>query len=115
MVISAFVCSIAAMSALVVALGQGQSAKEFHTDRLAARYAAEAGIVWAMQKLWANGSTCFHEAGVEDDGEPPIDPDGRTQTPPLQADVVTVDASTGNLCPCPCGATSVAIRARVAY
>lgn len=54
MVISAFVFSVAALAALTVAFGQSQQAKEFHEDRLSARYAAEAGVVWAMQRLWAN-------------------------------------------------------------
>jgi hypothetical protein len=78
-ILTAVVFAIVAFGALTVALGGGQRAKQFHHERLRARYAAEAGVVWAMQQLWADPSW-FSEAGGPpdfrlDDGTSKVDVD----------------------------------------
>ncbi len=50
-IVTALIASVAAFAALMMAMSQSQSAK-LQQDRLVARYAAEAGLVWAQQQLW---------------------------------------------------------------
>ena len=51
-VITALLCAVAAYVVLLIATSQARRAKVFQ-ERYAARYAAEAGLVWAKeQKLW---------------------------------------------------------------
>lgn len=52
-IITAIVFSIAAFGVLALSMGGAQRAGSY-ARRLQARYAAEAGLVWAMQRLWAN-------------------------------------------------------------
>jgi len=56
-ILTAVVFSVAAFAVLTLTLGgtQRSSASE---QRLRAQYAAEAGLVWAMQRLWANPNYC---------------------------------------------------------
>ena len=54
--VSSIVFSIAAFTALTVALSGRRQSTQFHEQRLSARYAAEAGLVWAMQQLQADPS-----------------------------------------------------------
>jgi hypothetical protein len=66
---TAIVFAVAAFAILVMALSAAQQSKEVHEDRLRALYAAEGGLVWAMQQLWANpgwsgGSTTVNGVGV---------------------------------------------------
>lgn len=66
MVVLVAVCfSIAAFTALILALSRART-KDFYKRRAVAQYAAEAGLVWATQRLWADGTYC----GVP--GPPPI-------------------------------------------
>ena len=65
-IIAAIVFSIAAYAMLSVAMSHRQRVKEFDVDRLRARYAAEAGLVWAQEQLWANPAFCG--------GAPPFNP-----------------------------------------
>ena len=51
-IITAVIFSIAAYAMLFVAMSHRQRIKEFDVDRLRARYAAEAGLVWAQEQLW---------------------------------------------------------------
>ena len=57
-IVTAIIFSIAAYAMLMVAMNQRQRAKEFDVDRLRARYAAEAGLVWAQERLWADPNFC---------------------------------------------------------
>jgi hypothetical protein len=50
----AIVFTIAAVGLLALALSAGKRNRVVFGDRLEARYAAEAGIVFAMQQLWFN-------------------------------------------------------------
>ena len=96
MVISAFIFSIAALAALAVAYGQSQQAKELHQDRLGLRYAAEAGLVWATQKLWNSpnpNQECF-----TDNPDLQLDHDNNPATPLLNIDIVPSIDPPG---PCP--------------
>ena len=52
-IIGAVIFSIAAYAMLNLSLSRTQSVR-YNIDRYRARYAAEAGMVYAMQKLWAN-------------------------------------------------------------
>ena len=47
----ALLASISAYTILMMARAQALQAR-FYRERTLARYAAEAGIVWAMQRLW---------------------------------------------------------------
>jgi hypothetical protein len=51
-VITAFVFSLAAFAVLLMGLSRAQQNSPIDPNRLRARYAAEAGLVWAMAKLW---------------------------------------------------------------
>lgn len=49
----AIVCAIAAYGALFAAQCAAQRS-QFHRERTRARYAAEGGLVWAQDQLWAD-------------------------------------------------------------
>ena len=92
-IMTAVIFSIAAYAMLMTAMNQRQRAKEFDVDRLRARYAAEAGLVWAQERLWADPTFCV--------GSPPFNPiNGLTVT-------VTVSG--------PCPGPTHKITARVTY
>jgi len=79
--------SIAVFVALVMVLSARQHSTEFYEQRLRARYAAESGIVWAMQQLWVDPSECFHGPGdftvPDPDGPGPLGPiDVQIDVPP---------------------------------
>ncbi len=57
-IITAVIFSIAALGMLTVAMNQRQRVKVFDVNRLRARYAAEAGVVWAQEQLWENKNYC---------------------------------------------------------
>ena len=52
-IVGAIIFSLTAYAMLNMSLSRTQSVK-YNVDRYRARYAAEAGVVYAMQKLWAN-------------------------------------------------------------
>ena len=56
-VLTAIVCSIAAYLVLFLAISQARHARFYH-QRVRARYATEAAIVWAQQQLRANPAFC---------------------------------------------------------
>ncbi len=60
--ITAIVFSVAAFAALTAANSRAAIARNLSGPRLKAAYAAEAGLVWAMQKLYAD-PTAFNSAG----------------------------------------------------
>ena len=79
--------AIAVFAALVMALSARQHSTEFYEQRLRARYAAESGIVWAMQRLWADPTECFPGPGdftvPDPDGAGPLAPiDVQISVPP---------------------------------
>jgi Tfp pilus assembly protein PilX len=51
--ITALLAGIAAYSVLQMMIAEARQAR-FYRERMRARYAAEAGIVWAQQRLWDN-------------------------------------------------------------
>jgi hypothetical protein len=56
-IIIAMMVSIAAFGVLMMGVTNARTGG-LSQDRLAARYAAEGGVVWAMQKLYANPNFC---------------------------------------------------------
>lgn len=60
--ITAFVFSVSAFAALLMALSRASQGSPINPARIRARYAAEAGIVWSLAKLW-NDPTWSSKAG----------------------------------------------------
>ena len=58
---TALLCAIAAYAVLIIVAAQGRHA-QFYRGRLRARYAAEAGMVWAKERLWLNPTYCGNPA-----------------------------------------------------
>ena len=56
-ILTAIVCSIAAYLVLFLAISQARHARFYH-QRVRARYATEAAIVWAQQRLWVDPPLC---------------------------------------------------------
>ena len=91
--VTAVIFSIAAFGALTMAVSRARQANYVSEDRIRARYAAEAGLVWAMQQLWANPATfpnvCCNAgcAGTKQSASWPIDTDGGGPLPATNVDV----------------------------
>ena len=68
-IVTAFIAAVAAYTILVVAASQARQGR-FWRERFRSRYAAEAGVVWAMERLWADPTYC----GTPD--PPPFDTNG---------------------------------------
>ncbi len=79
-ILSAVVFSIAAFVMLTMAMSQARL-RNLSERRFRAKYVAEAGLVWAMEQLWANPAYC----GVPD---PPA-------LQGLNADVTVTNCGTG--------------------
>lgn len=60
----ALVCSVAAYTILFIARAQVGPAELFR-ERLRARYAAEAGVVWAQAQLWTDPNISFPAGDVD--------------------------------------------------
>ncbi|MDP3722143.1 MAG: hypothetical protein Q8R91_01430 [Candidatus Omnitrophota bacterium] len=64
-ILSSIAFSVAAFAMLTMAMSGHFRSEQHHRKRLEARYAAEAGVVWAMQQIWtdpdilANPLKCF--------------------------------------------------------
>ena len=56
-ILTAITCSIAAYLVLFLAISQARQARFYH-QRVRARYATEAAIVWAQQRLRADPAYC---------------------------------------------------------
>ncbi len=56
-IVTALIASVAAFGALLLAMSHAQSGG-LQVKRLRAQYAAEAGLVWAQQQLWADPAYC---------------------------------------------------------
>ncbi|HBH97554.1 MAG TPA: hypothetical protein DDX89_07210 [Candidatus Omnitrophica bacterium] len=108
-VVMAVVASAAAFAALNVALSRSRRPGVFSTERyLRARYAAEAGVVWATQQLWGSPTECFDnppspypEHLVDDDADP--------GTPAIPVDIIATP------CPTDSPPNEVVLRAVVSY
>ena len=65
--VMAFVLALASAALMTVGLSRGStSAKE--RKRLQARYVAEAGLVWAMQRLWVDPDFCVTNSVLDLNG-----------------------------------------------
>ena len=94
-IVAAMVFSIAAYAVLFMSMSMSNR-QSFNEKDVRSRYAAEAGIVWAMQKLWADPLECF--GGPND---LPLDDDGDPVTPDVMVDI-TAKTDLG-VCPAPSG------------
>ena len=56
-IVTALIASVAAFGILMLAMS-GSRTSETQIDRLRAQYAAEAGLVWAKERLWADPTYC---------------------------------------------------------
>jgi len=77
--ITAFVFSVSAFAALLMALSRAQQPTPLNPARIRARYAAEAGIVWSQAKLW-NNPLWFSPAGGPSDFDMHTDGNGTLET-----------------------------------
>lgn len=101
--VSALVFAIAAFGAMTMAMSRLQQEQFLGEDRMRASYAAEAGLVWAMQRLWESPTECF---GASPDFS--IDTDGSGPLPPMGVDI------TATPCPGP-GVINSKLSAKVVY
>lgn len=105
-IIAAILFSVAAFAALSVGLSGRQRSLQITEGRLRAQYAAEAGLVWAAQRLWAdpdilvNPVKCFSA-----NPDFSLDTDGPGPLPPTAVDITAS--------PCPSAATT--LKAKVTY
>ncbi len=72
-IVTALITSIIAFGALLLAMSHAQTS-DVQVDRLRAHYAAEAGLVLAQQKLWANPGYCGEFWSLDTDGVGGVDP-----------------------------------------
>ncbi len=81
-ILTSIVFSIAAYAVLFMMMGLKQRTN-FYERNLRARYATEAGLVWASQRLWANPGDCFNanpDFSIDDDANP--------LTPDIRVDII---------------------------
>ncbi len=104
-IVTAAVFMVAAFAALTMALSRAQVANTIGVDRLRATYSAEAGIVWAMQRLWANPAW---SSGAGVDLTVPSDLDGNGVIAAGEGLAVDVLYT-------PCGVPPCTLQARVVY
>lgn len=70
-VVFALLASVGVMAALIIATSQARRS-QIYKDRTRALYAAEAGIVWASQKLWVDPAFCWDDSATFSNGDPLI-------------------------------------------
>lgn len=102
-VVTSLVFAIAAYAVLYAANSLGSRAN-FQKRNTSARYAAEAGLVWAMQKLWANPAECFNA-----NPDFSFDTDGNPTTKAMAVDVIATP------CPTAVAGAEMKLQAKVAY
>lgn len=101
-IIMSVLIAIGAFGVMLVATSRGQTSA-MHADRLRAKYAAEAGMVWAMQQLWRDPRWSSDEDRVN----PDVTING------VDVDVITLPSCRGTPPPpCPSNRT---LRAQVNY
>lgn len=104
-IVTAAVFMVAAFAALTMALSRAQVANTIGVERLRAAYSAEAGIVWAMQRLWLNPSWA---SGAGVDLTVPSDMDGNG--------VIAAGEGLGvDVLYAPCGTPPCQLQAKVVY
>ena len=103
---STVVFAIAAYGVMTMAVSRFQQDRFLGADRIRAQQAAEAGLVWAMQKLWVNPAECF--TGATDF---PIDTDG-VGGPDATVDIIRTNLAGG---PCPPANPLSRLRAKVVF
>lgn len=88
--VTAIIFSVAAFAMLTLALSAARRPGLGSEARLRAKYAAEAGLVWAMQRLFVSPSACFPanpDVSIDTDGAGPLPATGvditATPCPPL--------------------------------
>ena len=101
-VIIAVIGAIASMTVLQLAYYQTRHAR-FHRLHLVSQYAAEAGVVWAQERLLQNPASCAAMNAANPDV--PIDHDSNGATPPINVDVTVA----------PCPGADMRVTARVVY
>ena len=81
-ILTSVVFSIAAYAVLFMMMGLKQR-NRFYEQNLRVRYATEAGMVWATQRLWASPGECFN-------GSPDffLDDDANPITPDIGVDII---------------------------
>lgn len=89
-IVTAFTASLASYVMLQMVVTGAQHAR-WYRQRAIARYAAEAGLVWAQQQIWIGGAAAAGCFGANPDFT--IDHDGNAATPLINVDV------TANPCP----------------
>ena len=82
--VTALMSAIAIYTVMSLALSQARQA-QFYQERLVARNASEAGIVWAQQRLWEDPTYC---------GAP--DPPAALFNPPTTVNVSVTNCGAGN-------------------
>ncbi|HEX9780400.1 MAG TPA: hypothetical protein VGB20_04220 [bacterium] len=101
MIILAFVAAIVAYGNVMMAISQSRQSQWWH-ERPPARYAAEAGLVIAQERLWANPNYCASNDVVPID----VDGNGSTTDPGDLSVAITVQ---------PCGSPTRTITTKVVY
>ena len=81
-ILTSVVFSIAAYAILFMMMGLKQRSR-FYEQNIRVRYATEAGMVWATQRLWVSPNECFN-------GNPDffIDDDANPLTPDIGVDII---------------------------
>lgn len=100
-IITAIIFGIAAFGLLSMAVNQARQATFVSQDRARARYAAESGLVMAMQELWVDQNDCvFGPYNLDTNG------DGANET--------TVTVTRSGICPPPPNTLST-LQAKVTF
>ena len=86
-IIAAMVFSVAAYAVLFMSMSMSNR-QSFSEKNVRARYAAEAGIVWAMQKMWTNPPTTAANCFPGTNDVPNFDDDSNPSTPDVAIDIV---------------------------
>ncbi len=94
-ILTAVVFAVAAFAVLTMALSRMQVSSTVGARRLKATYAAEAGLVWAMQQLWENPTTWSAAGGTV----LPFDIDGDGTISPGEGVTVIMPACGASPCP----------------
>ena len=97
--VSALIFSIAAFGVLTMAVSRAQQVDYVSETRIRARFAAEAGMVWATQRLWATPGWPPGCVPGNDQAAPvwTIDTDGAGPLPPTNVNVMVRNCGPGFL------------------
>ena len=98
--VTAIIFSVAAFAMLTVALSAARRTWLGSEQRLRAKFAAEAGLVWAMQRLFVDPANCFPA-----NPDMSIDTDGPGPLPATGIDIIAT----------PCPSSAMTLKAKVTY